>query len=133
LLGLAKAGVISAPRLEAFRAAGFLFDHGIRCQLPDSLVRKEWQLARKYESGYAELAVYLRPLLASADNVWVMGYIARNAAVCQGIPELRQDRAITPPYFLTGNRRVFVSRYLSRASGTEGEEIFRHVSEWLTS
>jgi hypothetical protein len=128
---LARAGLIAAPQLEAFRAAGFLFDHGIRCQLPDARVRKEWQLAKKYQSEYAQRAAYLRPVLTSADKVWVMGYIARNAVACQDVSELRQDRAITPPYFLDSNRRFFVSRYLSRASRMEAEEIFRHVGDWL--
>ena len=39
---LHTAGVLAAPTLEAFRAAGFLFDHGIRCHLDDVSVDAGW-------------------------------------------------------------------------------------------
>jgi hypothetical protein len=60
-----------------------------------------------------------------------MGYIARNALACQGAPQLREHRAITPSYFLTHDTKFFVSRYLSRASRAEAAEIFAQVVEWL--
>lgn len=133
LRGLTEVGLIIAPTLEAFTSAGFLFDHGIRCQLPDARVREEWRRAKRYESQYARSAVHLRPVLTEAAHVWVMGYIARNALVCQGAPQLLQYRGITPAYFLRDDRRFFVSRYLSRASRAEAADIFAHVRGWLGS
>jgi len=32
LAGLHGAGLLASPTLEAFRAAGFVLDHGIRCR-----------------------------------------------------------------------------------------------------
>src|SRR6266540_3193832 len=41
LYGLYSLGLIRVPFLAAFRDAGFLFDHAIRCHLPSSTVRRE--------------------------------------------------------------------------------------------
>ena len=38
LHGLTTAALISSPTLDAFRAAGFLFDHAIRCHMPPSRI-----------------------------------------------------------------------------------------------
>jgi hypothetical protein len=87
--------------------------------------------ARRLESAYARRAGYLHALVSAADHVWVMGYIARNALACQGVHQLRENRAITPPYFV--GTRFFVSRSLSRASRTEVDEISHLVVAWLGS
>ena len=57
------AGIVASPTLEAFRAAGFLFDHGIRCRLPDDDVATQRRLARDYLSPRANAATYLTPLI----------------------------------------------------------------------
>jgi hypothetical protein len=67
-----------ANTLQAFRDAGFLFDHGIRCYLTRSEIKAQARLARHYESPLAATAMHLKPLLSSARRVWVMGYVARN-------------------------------------------------------
>src|SRR5262249_4324279 len=50
LNGLDKVGLISEPTLEAFRDAGFLFDHAIRCPLASFAVNKERPKANRYDS-----------------------------------------------------------------------------------
>src|SRR5262245_7686399 len=97
----------------------------------DERVRAEWWRARRFKSEYANGARHLRSLVTAADHVWVMGYIARNALARQGAPQLRENSAITPPYFV--GTRFFVSRYLSRASRAEVDEIFHRVLAWLGS
>lgn len=83
--------LIAQPNLPAFRDAGFLFDHAIRCLLPQPVIKQEWRRAKRYSSKRAETATHLQPLLSAATKVWVMGYIARNAiaVLCHEFPRDR--------------------------------------------
>jgi len=83
LAGLSEAGLLAAPTLEAFREAGFAFDHAIRCQLPMRVISVERDLATVYESAKAEVADHLKPLIDAAPTpkVLAMAYLARNAVV----------------------------------------------------
>ena len=129
--GLTRVGLIVAPTLHAFREGGFLFDHAIRCQLPDELIEREWRRAKTYRSIRAAAGVeHLRPALAVAQRVWVMGYIARNAMAMVDSAVLEQQR-ITPPYLPRGNPRLFVSRYVSRASHREMKVIMGMAAKWM--
>jgi hypothetical protein len=108
LLGLHKNGLIASQTLPAFKEAGFLFDHAIRCKVrPD---KRDWQLAKQYLNiAHVE---HLKKSLLQFPNVWVMGYIARNAIACadSSFPRIHQD--LTQPYVLSGTSKYFVSRYL---------------------
>ena len=119
LVGLYEAGVLTAPTLCAFRAAGFVFDHAIRCRLPARVVDRERRMALRYASVRAEAAAHLRPLLLESSIVWAMGYIALNA-VAVFFPEIprRRDRISESAggFVLPCGPLVFVSRYLTRIS-----------------
>jgi len=71
--------LVSEASLPAFRMAGFLFDHAIRCLLPADIIQHEADLSTRYESPRAPTATHLGPLLRQDSPVWVMGRIARNA------------------------------------------------------
>src|SRR5712691_11406285 len=116
LCGLHKHLLIPEPTLEGFHKAGFLFDHAIRCQLPPRLVNAERQKAMRYASRRVEDPMHLRPLLAQASVIWVMGHLANNA-VANAIPELPRQR-----------RRVSMTPY---PGGTEPSSKF-FLSEYLT-
>jgi hypothetical protein len=121
---LHAAGILTAPTLDAFRAAGFLFDHGIRCPLDD--VTTDRRLARTYASRRANAAAHLTPLIRKASSVWVMGHVARNAvaAAWPGFPRERGDIARAPyPGPLPAAPTFFVSRYLTRTPAAELEAI----------
>src|SRR5262245_57914215 len=45
--------ILAEPTFAAFRSAGFLFDHGIRCRLRKEEIREERRLARQYNSDRA--------------------------------------------------------------------------------
>jgi hypothetical protein len=127
---------ISAPSLAAFRASGFLFDHGIRCYLPNGEVKAEAQLARRYASSRCAAAEHLRPWVQSAPAIWVMGYIARNAvtAVCSELPKDARKISRDPyPRQIPEAPRFFVSRYVTRAPQKELIIIFREFSSFLKS
>jgi len=113
LPGLAAIGLIESPTLEAFRAAGFGFDHAIRCQLPTATVKHEHKLARRYASPRAHAAAHLVESVAAARKVWILGHIARDAVthVC-GLRDRRSR--ITPPYLSETKPSVFVSQYFRR-------------------
>src|SRR5206468_12140847 len=55
--------IILEPTLPAFRKAGFLFDHAIRCLLPGDVIQHEARLANCYESPRAAAATHLVPFL----------------------------------------------------------------------
>lgn len=118
LHGLTEAALIRSPTLEAFRAAGFLFDHAIRCHMPPSsveLCRRSADRAMPALPGNAE---HLRSFVAEAQTVWVMGRIARKAvsSVADDFPWER-DPISKPPYpRRLRETKYFVSRYLSRMS-----------------
>lgn len=118
LYGLTAAGLITEPRLKAFRAAGFLFDHGIRCHMPFEAIKRIARTADRIEPPLPILPAYLQPIMEEASAVWVMGRIARKAVgtVTEDFPPFR-DKISQPPYpcRLRGTK-YFVSRYLSRIS-----------------
>jgi len=125
---LHRGGFICEPALPAFQSAGFLFDHGIRCRLPDDQIGTERRLARHYNSAKAAAAGHLKPHLEQAQVIWVMGYVARNAVA--GVwPEFPRDtREISRhpyPGQAPGAPRFFVSRYLTRAPREQVVSIFR--------
>ncbi len=135
LRGLYRVNLIQDPTLQAFCAAGFLFDHAIRCHLPQSTVAKERQVARRFASFRAHSATHLEPLIKQAPKVWVMGYIARNAVVaCNcGLPENWRPIA-RPPYPIQvpkENPRFFVSRYLTNISNADIEYICGQFQQFL--
>lgn len=127
-------GQISAPNLAAFRSGGFLFDHGIRCHLSDDEVEVEARLARRYASPRCATASHLNPWIARATEVWVMGYIARNA-VTAGCPEIPKDqrRISQEPYprQIPEAPRFFVSRYVTRAPRNQVAVIFARLDSFL--
>ncbi len=125
---LHRGDIITEPTLGAFRSAGFLFDHGIRCRLLDDEIGAERRLAQHYNSIRAAGAKHLEPLLKDAPAVWVMGYVARNAvaALCSEFPRDTREISSHPyPGQAPGAPRFFVSRYLTRAPRREVADIFR--------
>jgi len=120
LRGLHQQGLIAEATLEGFRDAGFLFDHAIRCQLSSKVVGLEREKAKRYASYRAESVNHLRPWLAQARVVWVMGHLASNA-VANATPEFpKHERKISmSPYpdEIAPNSRFFVSEYLSWRTG----------------
>jgi hypothetical protein len=123
---LHAARLLTAATLDAFRAGGFLFDHGIRCHLDD--VTTDRRLAKRYASPRASTATHLAPLIEAAPMVWVMGYVARNAvaAGCAGFPRDRGNIARAPyPRQLPTAPKFFVSRYLTRTPEREVTTIVR--------
>ncbi len=78
LRGLHQHRLIHEATLDGFKQAGFLFDHAIRCQLPSAAVTSERQKAMRYASPRVKHACHLRPWLAQARVVWVMGHLASN-------------------------------------------------------
>ena len=134
--GLYRAGIVSEPTLAAFRAAGFLFDHGIRCRLPGDTVTTQRRLARSYSSPWANGCTHLTPLIRGASAVWVMGYVARNAvaAAWSDFPRETGDIARCPyPRQIAEAPNFFVSRYLTRAPHDQVGAVFREfVPFWLS-
>lgn len=122
LRGLHEHGLIPEAKLEAFRDAGFLFDHAIRCQLDSDTVGAERQKAMRYASGRVQNPAHLRPWLAQAKVVWVMGHLASNG-VGNAIAEFpRQRRRISLPPFpgsIAPGSRFFLSEYLSWRTESE--------------
>jgi hypothetical protein len=130
---LHRGGIIRQPTLPAFHAAGFLFDHGIRCRLTGDDIGTERRLSRHYKSVRAAAADHLKPHLKHTRLIWVMGYVARNA-VASACPEFPRDvREISgPPYpgEAPGAPRFFVSRYLTRSPGEQVAAIFREFGSF---
>jgi hypothetical protein len=116
LRGLREHRLIGEETLEGFRDAGFLFDHAIRCQLASGVVRSEREKAKRYASQRVENPDHLRPWLARAPVVWVMGHLASNAVANATADFPRQRRQISmPPYpgELAPGSRFFLSEYLT--------------------
>jgi len=115
--GLYRRGLIVEPTLEGFREAGFLFDHAIRCQLSSEAVKSERQKATRYASPCVGNADHLRPWLAKAHVVWVMGHLASNAVakICPTeFPEQKRKISRRPfPCEVARNSKFFLSEYLS--------------------
>jgi len=133
---LQRHAIITQPSLVAFKEAGLLFDHAIRCRLPEDLIRREAELAKRYESPRAASVTHLQQPLKDAPLVWVMGRIARNAvAVLQSefLPD--QGNISKPPYprRVPSAPRFFVSRYLLHAKAKEVAEIFLRFHEFFNA
>ena len=125
--GLHDVGLIAGPTLEAFRDAGFLFDHAIRCPLPSSTVNQERQKANRYASERVANPVHLAPSLAQAKLVWVMGHLASNAVANATSDFPKEKRKISQPPFpgpITPDSRFFVSEYFHRFNKKETPGIF---------
>jgi hypothetical protein len=127
LRGLHRHGLITEPNLVAFREAGFLFDHAIRCLLDSDLIQHEAVLAQQYSSSRACAAAHLDTFLGAESAVWVMGRIARNG-IANPRSEFPRDTAeiSKPP-----NPRFFVSRYLLHASRADAAKIFARLHPGL--
>jgi hypothetical protein len=102
--------LITKPTLCAFKDDGFLFDHGIRCQLPKKVMDLERARAGRMRPSLADNATHLGEALLLAPKVWVMGGVAR-AAIASQVKELRVTaKSLKDPYVL--NEKFFVSHYL---------------------
>jgi hypothetical protein len=124
--GLVRSGHIAAPTLPAFKEAGFLFDHAIRCRLSKSETKKEWRKARQFRSDRAHAAHHLAPVLAAVTKVWIMGWLALDAvahlsSLCAG--DIRAG--VVPTRALDG--KFFVSRYLLHIGDKGIDEI---IARW---
>jgi hypothetical protein len=127
---LHRHGMLQQPSLAAFRDAGFLFDHAIRCLLPARVIQREAGLSNRYESLRASSATHLASFLRRESPVWVMGRIARNAvaAVRCEFPRDVSDISKPPhPRRVPEAQRYFVSRYLLHASRGQVQEIFARL------
>ena len=117
--------LLAEPTLEAFREAGFLFDHAIRCLCSQAVVHKEQQAARRYASSRVQRPTHLLAALSQAPIVWVMGHLANNAVVnlTTELPETERKVSRDPfPGEATSGSRFFVSEYLS----------WRNTKKWST-
>lgn len=116
LQGLRRVGLIREASLAAFRDAGFLFDHAIRCQLPARMVGVERQKASRYSSSLVASPVHLKERLSQAQLIWVMGHLACNAIanLTADFPKEKRKISMTPyPCGITSSSRIFVSEYFS--------------------
>ena len=134
LRGLHQHGLIREGTLEAFRDAGFLFDHAIRCQLDSNTVSIERRKAMRYRCRRVECPAHLEKWLATAKMVWIMGHLASNA-VGNATPDFpRQRRWISRPPFpgsIAPGSRFFLSEYLSWRTESEASrfcEAFRRFA-----
>jgi hypothetical protein len=128
--GLHRHGLLTEPTLAAFRKAGFLFDHAIRCLLHADVIQHEAGLADRYVSLRAATATHLGPSLGRDSRVWVMGRIARNAVAVLRAEVPRDTSAISKPpnpRWLPESPRFFLSRYLLHASLAERAQILARL------
>lgn len=133
LCGLHNKNLIQEATLEAFREAGFLFDHAIRCPLPREVVEAERRAARRYASERVKHPAHLEGAIAQASAVWVMGHIASNAVAntCKTFP--KTPRLISkPPYpgELSPNSKFFLSRYLTWCDDVEVSRICQAFAQF---
>jgi len=130
LIGLHHCGLITEPTVTAFKTAGFLFDHAIRCQIPATEIKREWQEAKRYNSQRAAAAHHLAPLLATFPHVWAMGYIARNAVACLDPKFPKEVRKVVPAYVPEGASKYFVARYLLNIGDQEITQILEAFKQY---
>jgi hypothetical protein len=125
LNGLKEANLISTPTLHAFRAAGFLFDHAIRCRMSSEQVEAYRRSADRAMPRLPGNAEHLEPLLDEAQAVWVMGRIARKAvaSIARDFPVERNHISKAPYPCRLKRTKYFVSRYLSRMSRSHAATI----------
>jgi hypothetical protein len=122
LRGLHRRRLIPEATLEGFQDAGFLFDHAIRCQLASSVIKVEYNRAKRYACRLVENPEHLRNRLTEARTVWVMGHLASNAVGNANADFPKHKRHISrPPYpgRLQACSKFFLSEYLSWR--TEGQ------------
>ena len=113
LPALVAAKLINSPTREAFRESGFFFDHAIRCQLGQQVVRVEGYLAKRYQSSLARRATHLQPWIEVASKVWMIGYVALAAVTHLYHREIGWLDAI-PSTGQELNSKFFVSPYFTR-------------------
>jgi len=129
---LHRHALLTEPTLVAFRNAGFLFDHAIRCLLASETIQHEASLADQYRSPRAADAAHLDSFLAVKSPVWVMGRIARNAVADPRFPRDTSDISKPPnPRWMSEAPRFFVSRYLLHASRVEVARICERLHRGL--
>ena len=58
---------------EEFRERGYFFDHAVRCQIPMKTVKRDRQLAQRYQSHLVTTQSHLARLIERFDLIWVMG------------------------------------------------------------
>ncbi len=123
LPALVEAHLTVGATLAAFKSAGFVFDHGVRCQLPMNVVRRERAKARDLRPSIADAAVHLHDAVDAAPKVWVMGAIAR-AALASQLPHLPFSvKRLDPPY--TIGSKFFVSQKKKARGPFRGLRAFR--------
>ncbi|MBI4635822.1 MAG: hypothetical protein HY727_05680 [Candidatus Rokubacteria bacterium] len=121
--GLAQRSLIAAPSLAAFKEAGLLFDHAVRCRLSKAETKRERRRARHLASERAHRGYHLSRALREAGKVWIMGWLALDAvARARGLGALPSvSVGVNPPRAIT--EKFFVSRYLLHASRAEMADI----------
>jgi len=117
LFGLHGHDLIASPTLSAFKEAGFLFDHAIRCRVRPS--KQDWRSAKKYQYVKAEHTQHLDKLLRRVRKVWIMGYVARNAVSCLDSSFPQIQKGLSTPYVQEGSSKYFISRYLLYVGDSE--------------
>jgi len=133
LRGLHQHDLIQEATLEGFKEAGFLFDHAIRCQVPPAAVTSERQKAIRYASLRVENTCHLRPWLAQARVVWVMGHLASNgvADATTEFPKRRRKISKQPyPGEIACDSRFFLSEYLSWRTEAQAPAFCRAFREF---
>ncbi len=134
LRGLCEQRLIAEPTLEGFRDAGFLFDHAIRCQLNPEVIRSEREKAKRYACKRVENPEHLRPWLARAPVVWVMGHLASNAVgnATRDFPKLKRKISMAPyPGELAPGAKFFVSEYLTWRTQAKASAFAQAFAEFV--
>jgi hypothetical protein len=134
LPALVRVHLMESPTLEAFREAGFLFDHAIRCQLDQAVTKVEWKLAKEFQSDRAHQAAHLKPIIDQAVKVWIMGHVARDAVthLCTSPAMIKRFKKLTPPY--VENPKMFVSAYFTRfMKERQVDEVLERFKEFFYS
>lgn len=115
LPALVQHKLMSSATREAFRDAGFLFDHAIRCQMDQDLIRLESKLAKQHRSKLVSQSTHLAPLIAKVPKVWIMGYLALAAVTKICWKEIVYNYGIHPNGRVV-NDKFLLSPYFNRFS-----------------
>jgi len=111
---LVAEGLLQGATCEDFRERGYFFDHAVRCQIPMKIVKRDRQLAQRYQSHLVTTQSHLARLIERFDLIWVMGHMARNAVANLGL--IHADRrGLIPAY--TEGRKFFISPYVRHYRG----------------
>jgi hypothetical protein len=132
LAGFVRHKLISSATREDFRDGGFLFDHAIRCQLKQDLIRCEAELAKVHKSQLVSQSVHLAPIIiANASKVWIMGYLALAAVSKISSREIGWIYGI-PSNGQSINSKYFLSQYFNRFSkASQIDAILTNFREFL--